>query len=498
MTQLILFIAVVSVTTLFVGALVVEVGLYSQAIGDEGERAGAAIDAEITIVNDPDAGGTYDEDTETVTLYVKNVGGSTLEPADLDVLLDGEYVTSTAKTVRDGDHWRPGRVLEITIDRSLERGWHRVLVSVGGVQETLSFEYAFDHLVWDTSADWSEGVHERTVSDDVGDRDRDTVRLGYGSDDDGLNAYWTLDESDGDTAFDAASSNDGSHLDGTTLGRTGLIGTTAYGFDGQGARIEVPDDETLRFEDEMTLSLWLNTNELGSSPSDNNQVNILGKSTWSERTGYVLYDNGDNSDEIVYRVMGNDDFYDVTIDRSLVNDGTWHHLVAVSDNGETRLYLDGEQQATQTGTALDPSDNPLGIGAEWWGEHPYEGDLDEIQLYDRALSGNEIESLYRTTVDGTHTTAWRTVASELNAEALQLENVSAMDNDGTITVYVESDLDDDGSPNETSDPIVLSDATEYAVDGITTDNDRFRLRIEFEASDVTSTPVVSQIELTES
>lgn len=146
-TQLILFIAVVSVATLLAGTMVVEVGLYAQSIGDDGDRAATAIDADVTIVNDPESGATYDEGTETVTLYVKNVGGSTLEPADLDVLLDGEYVTPTAKTVRDGNHWRPGRVLEVTIDRPLERGSHRALVDVDDVQATLSFEYEFDHLV---------------------------------------------------------------------------------------------------------------------------------------------------------------------------------------------------------------------------------------------------------------------------------------------------------------------------------------------------------------
>ena len=140
--HLVLFIAVVSVSAIAVGLLVTQAGLYSQALEGESEREQATLETDLSIINDPEAGTTYDADTETVTLYVKNVGSRTLEPGDLDVLLDGEYVTASSAVV-DGDEWRPGSVLEVTIDleEPLERGTHRAMVTAHGVSATLEFTH---------------------------------------------------------------------------------------------------------------------------------------------------------------------------------------------------------------------------------------------------------------------------------------------------------------------------------------------------------------------
>lgn len=138
--HVVLFIAIVSVTAMAVGAVLTGVGAYAQSVGDEGDRDGAAIDAEVAIINDPEVGATYDEPDETVTLYVKNVGGSTLDPADLELLVDGEYVEPTSLRVLDGDRWRRAAVLEVTAEEPLAVGSHRALVDVLGARESLAFE----------------------------------------------------------------------------------------------------------------------------------------------------------------------------------------------------------------------------------------------------------------------------------------------------------------------------------------------------------------------
>lgn len=144
--QVLLFIAAISVSTMLVGAVVTQSGLYAQSVEDERDRQAAAADAEIAIINDADADATYDGASEQVTLYVKNVGESTLEPDSADILLDGEYVPpSETRVLGDGggaNQWRVDTVLELTIDvtEPLEAGEHRAVVEIETERDVLTFE----------------------------------------------------------------------------------------------------------------------------------------------------------------------------------------------------------------------------------------------------------------------------------------------------------------------------------------------------------------------
>src|SRR6266480_910358 len=83
-----------------------------------------------------------------------------------------------------------------------------------------------------------------------------------------------------------------------------------------------------------------------------------------------------------------------------VNDGNWHHFVAISDAAGvefgTALYIDGNQDAINAGAAaLDVNgsrvligENPGARGREW------EGEIDDLAIWNRVLTTNEIAMLY--------------------------------------------------------------------------------------------------------
>ena len=143
--HVILFIAIVGASALLVGVVVTQTALYSQAVDGESERDAATIDAEIEFISDPEAGAIYDEEDETVTLYVKNVGGDTLEPDAVSVLLDGEYTgeidTSVIGPGVDVDGWRVGSTAQFVLEESLNPGDHRAVVEVDGARDVLEFEH---------------------------------------------------------------------------------------------------------------------------------------------------------------------------------------------------------------------------------------------------------------------------------------------------------------------------------------------------------------------
>lgn len=117
----VLFIAIVSAATLFVGMMVTETALFADSIEDEADRTAAAIDTEITFIDDPEAGGIYDANEGVVQFHVKNVGGETLEVSELETLLNGIRLDPSYEVRHpDADRWRVGTVLQVTADRTLD------------------------------------------------------------------------------------------------------------------------------------------------------------------------------------------------------------------------------------------------------------------------------------------------------------------------------------------------------------------------------------------
>ncbi len=77
----------------------------------------------------------------------------------------------------------------------------------------------------------------------------------------------------------------------------------------------------------------------------------------------------------------------VTSNRA-IDDGEWHHLVGVrAANGTGRLYIDG----VLDNSASAPARN-LAAGSTWIGPN-FVGDIDEVAIFDRALSGSEVGQL---------------------------------------------------------------------------------------------------------
>jgi hypothetical protein len=78
--------------------------------------------------------------------------------------------------------------------------------------------------------------------------------------------------------------------------------------------------------------------------------------------------------------------------------GRWVHLAGTYDGQAVRLYVDGELQGTMERTGpINPVENgPLILGSYQQGHTAFfRGLVDEIRLYNRALTGSEIQGLAR-------------------------------------------------------------------------------------------------------
>jgi flagellar protein FlaG len=142
-STLIIFIAAMGIAVTVSGTMVDSVAGISDSITDRGTDLSKRIDTDIEVISDAGSDAVYDAGANEVTLLVKNTGERSLptDPGQLDVLVDGQYVASSALStqVLDGSAWEEGAVLELTIDRSLDGGEHRVVVVLDGEREVFAF-----------------------------------------------------------------------------------------------------------------------------------------------------------------------------------------------------------------------------------------------------------------------------------------------------------------------------------------------------------------------
>mgnify|MGYP001595788035 CR=1 FL=1 len=203
----------------------------------------------------------------------------------------------------------------------------------------------------------------------------------------GLLAWWPGDVD----ATDIAGANHGVLLNGATVvaGRV----SQAFILDGLDDFVQVADSPALR-PSTFTIDAWIKTSLI---PSPFNAQFIVARSGADGSHGYELATNY-TSGSLRAGVLNGANFAEVE-GTTNVADGQWH-LAAFTYDGQTlRLYVDGQQQA-QLAFALGPgyiAGDPLLIGNRQYAaccKHLFEGLIDEVEVFDRALSSVEIQAIY--------------------------------------------------------------------------------------------------------
>jgi len=171
--------------------------------------------------------------------------------------------------------------------------------------------------------------------------------------------------------------------------------------DGKSAYVSTPHSPTLDTRDTMTVALWVR-------PADTSRTVfgcLAGKDVWNY---------GQQSWDFWYRPDQKDFCFSATgpkhgknhhqscalYSESKLSSSQWSHVAGVFNSGHVRIYLNGRLEAEKHidfprlgGSATGP---PFTVG---WvkvgtGKYFFEGALDEVMLYNRALSDGEIKQLY--------------------------------------------------------------------------------------------------------
>ena len=212
-------------------------------------------------------------------------------------------------------------------------------------------------------------------------------------------AWWRLDEFSGQRAIDSS----GNHRDGVYESRVTyyLEGPRSEYFckDGQKNRAIMFVGERLRgrieeLGDHYSVSLWL----WNGMPNDGRDV-----SGWflSRGTNYGLGPYSDhlgiggtsgNTGKLIF--LHGDDMKTVVAGKTKIPRWKWQHVVFVRNGDSVRVYLNGKLEIDTTSTAnFPPHFDRLFLGGRSDNSNNWEGRLDEIAVYRRALTKDEIETL---------------------------------------------------------------------------------------------------------
>lgn len=280
-----------------------------------------------------------------------------------------------------------------------------------------------------------------------------------------------------------------------TFGAPGVDGGTAYGFDGS-VWLNDPnvEDTYLGNADELTVSMWVKADDTGTDRGllDTRDDGVLAN---DDELG-LRYDSsgashgGSNSFKTSVDIAGDGGTEYSYEYESGVQTTNWQHVVLRWDADErVEVFVDGERldyagpdAATPPGAEWDDDEDVFfGIGRSQKDDTDalWEGRIDEVRIYDRALGDAEIQGLandggYRA---ASFDTGWKSTDENLDLDDLRL-GYDATRGGGTVQVTVQSRLDD--GTVVTADPIVLSgDNGVREVEGLTGEADEFRLRVGF-------------------
>jgi hypothetical protein len=218
----------------------------------------------------------------------------------------------------------------------------------------------------------------------------------------GLVGHWSLDEGTSTIAHDFS----GNSLHGTLTNMTphtdwvGGKKGKALDFDGTDDFIALGNPSALNIVGQVTLSAWVNFN---SFPTSNNCGGgfycgvIFEKGYDGSVEGYSLRyssQGGSRLEMLSYSgVTTNNTFASITFP---VN--TWHHVVGLHNGTQWKIYVDGVNVATTADNdgALSSTAN-ASIGGAYISGTPsrfFPGKIDDVRVYNRALSDAEILALY--------------------------------------------------------------------------------------------------------
>jgi len=236
---------------------------------------------------------------------------------------------------------------------------------------------------FDNSANYSFNSNKIEIS-------AGTAKLKETGDFDGLVGYWKFEDN-----FEDSSGNENHGTNHGAIFVDGKVGR-ALDFD-TGTYVSIPPSDSLKITDEITIEVWVKSEE---DADGSKVVRILIK---DQSYGFQWDSTGEEwQSTIILKLSGS--WVGVSNPVNLVKD-TWYHLVGTYDGQTMKIYVNGELKNSKNITSsIETNDNYVFIGSQAE-SYQFKGIIDEVAIYNRALSAEEIQDHYNSGL-GRHLSAF--------------------------------------------------------------------------------------------
>jgi hypothetical protein len=216
----------------------------------------------------------------------------------------------------------------------------------------------------------------------------------------GLVLHYTFDDYDGSNVVDESGTGNTGTVYGAGFVSNGVVGS-AYAFDGVDDYVDCGVDASLQITGALTYAVWVRTTHSGSGQT---LVGRLSGATAGTTASHLTQNSGRGVNPAgtvqwtVSNAAADSSRWCHSRDDALINDGFWHHVVGVFVPGiHTIQYIDGEEVGRYDTNMIDFLTRhfvPLYVGCAGSGRYHFEGEIDDVRIYSRALSSNDAARLF--------------------------------------------------------------------------------------------------------
>ncbi len=199
----------------------------------------------------------------------------------------------------------------------------------------------------------------------------------------GIVGCWLMNEGGGGKIFDLSGNGNNGILYGNTHFVPGKFGN-CLSFDGSGDYVSISENTAFNFTTQgFSISIWVRGRTDGVagviSRRQTEHVGNIGYAINVAGGVYRLYIDGDN-----YQQVGN------------TNDNNWYHIVLTSDGTTKRIYCNSIIAGSITAVISSSSYSlVLGRFSNDLNDYYFNGEIDDVMIFNRALSATEVAQLYR-------------------------------------------------------------------------------------------------------
>jgi hypothetical protein len=198
----------------------------------------------------------------------------------------------------------------------------------------------------------------------------------------------------------------------------------AYAFNGSGDYIEIEDSQLL-ITPLLTLSVWI-------YPSSNARMMIFGRTIYGNAYHEQYYLHINNQNFIMFGIKRNSrcqpgkGWYEMKSNKK-ISLNKWSLITASWDGNSLKVYINGKPNDSKSNVPKGTIDNcpsNLQIG-RWWSRDPqfFSGSMDDIRIYNRALSDSEIQQLYNNASNQTKNCKAKLLDQKLEIPCVRVPNV---------------------------------------------------------------------------